>query len=83
MPWNDAEYMRHYKSLTGLCKYTKNIEGGNVVTCDSYSKCSKCGWNPAVARKRANKVRAQRARERGEGVEPPKWFLGKGEFPRR
>jgi len=83
MPWNEAEYVRHNKNLKGLCKFTKNSDGGNTVTCDTYSKCSECGWNPVVAKRRANKVRARRAKERGDDAEPETWFLGSGEFPRK
>ena len=85
MPWNESEYQRHYKYLAGLCRFTKNSEGGNTVTCDTYSECSKCGWNPKVAKQRADKVRMQRAgmTEPVKKEEPDKWFIGNGEFPRK
>lgn len=82
MPWNEGEYQKHYKNLCGTCRFTKNSEGGNAVTCDTYSECSKCGWNPKVAKQRADKVRMRRA-GMPEKKEPDKWFLGNGEFPRK
>ena len=88
MPWNEGEYQKHYKNLFGLCRFTKNPEGGNLVTCDTYSRCDRCGWNPAVAKKRANKVRMERLKERfamENGTIPDnkeKWFIGSGAYPK-
>lgn len=79
MAWNENEYYKHIKYLAHMCPYTKQKDGGNGVQCDTYSKCSKCGWNPKVARIRKAKIRAERAVPQ----EPEKWWIGRGEFPKK
>ena len=78
MPLNEAEYYKHHHSLAHFCPYTKQPDGGNGVQCDSYSNCSKCGWNPKVATARKYRIRLERMRK----PEPEKWLLGSGEFPK-
>ena len=78
----EAMLSLHSKHRIGMCKYTEREGLGNIVECDDLITCNRCGWNPAVAKKRAEKVRAER-----RGELPPKekerWLIGRGEFPQR
>ena len=78
----DLEYARHSKARNGYCKFTQNGLS-NGVECDTYSKCSTCGWNPYVAQKRIIAIREHRRRQQlmGQPEIPEKWLLGKGGYP--
>lgn len=78
----DNEFIRHSKERNGFCKYTQNGLS-NGVECDNYSTCNLCGWNPAVAKKRIQKIRAYRRQQRMviAPETPEKWMIGSGEFP--
>jgi hypothetical protein len=39
----------------GDCVRQENYYAGGGVECHDLSRCNKCGWNPAVAKKRIEK----------------------------
>lgn len=52
-----ALFGKHKRAKVGMCKYTWKEGTGNIVECDTLQPCERCGWNPTVAKRRANRIR--------------------------
>ena len=74
----ELKYAIHSATITKPCKFV----AADAVLCDKGSVCSRCGWNPEVAKARSKRIRAWMNRQ---PIQPPreKWYIGNGAYPNK